>query len=167
MENEKYIGKKSIFKQRIYAKRYYTVLTQSFFERGYSSSRFYFDKGRYNSDIELLKDETVYECNIELPMLEEGEKFYINKLDLLVKISSCFRTSDETVVYYIEDKKIEDEKTKETYEMVKAEIENFDNVKKLNETITEQKDQIEALYNYVFRIKKYWAYKLFMKKKYE
>jgi hypothetical protein len=166
MEKEKYIGKKSIFRQLTYAKRYLSKLSQNYINGQYRYGESYcynYNQGFYTTENELVKDELLYECNLELPMLEVNEKFYISELNLLITVKECYRTSDETVVYYIEDKNIEDGKTTETQYKAKLEIDEWNNVKELNKKIITQEYQIKLLNDELVKIKNHRAYKKIIK----
>jgi len=127
------IIKKSIFKQKVKRKMYeYTV---SFFQPKNDYKDYFincFRKWKINEYVldETIKEENIYVLNLEMPLLEINEKFYIEELDLFVVIKERIRTSKENICYYIEDKLIEDEislKSKKEVERKHAEFEIIKN----------------------------------------
>lgn len=70
-----------------------------------------------DSRIEISeKGVAFYECELEVPPLEKGERFYINELDATYTIGDKARSVDGELVYYVEEyiEIIEDEKTEDS-----------------------------------------------------
>ena len=59
-----------------------------------------------------LSDTAIGEYDIDLPLLEVGDEFFLQDIQELVKIKSRTRSSDGSVVYYVEDEIIETENSK-------------------------------------------------------
>ena len=63
-----------------------------------------------------LSDMVIGEYDIDLPLLEVGDEFFLQDIQELVKIKSRTRSSDGSVVYYVEDEIIETENSKTSQE---------------------------------------------------
>lgn len=96
---------------------------------------------------ELLEESEIFTCNLEMPMLEEKESFYIEELNLLVKIEEKYRTSKENVVYYIESELIDDEETEKSKLGIEEAIFRKEEMKskilKLEEKINTEQNRIK------------------------
>lgn len=125
MEENKPMIKKSIFRQQTFAKRYeLTTETEEidwYYEGKFHRVNKYIDtqKIKYVLGKELIEDKEIFTCDLILPLLRNGEQFYIEELELLVTIKSNCRTSSEEVCYYVEPKIINDEMTEKTLNEVK------------------------------------------------
>ena len=63
-----------------------------------------------------LSDMVIGEYDIDLPLLEVGDEFFLQDIQELVKIKSRTRSSDGSVIYYVEDEIIETENSKTSQE---------------------------------------------------
>ncbi len=109
MEENKPIIKKSIFRQKTFAKRYGLVVDET--SEINNCIKTYKINCITNMD-SPIEDKEIFTCNLSLPLLKSGERFYIEELGLLVIIESSYRTSSDAVCYYIEPKIVNDEITK-------------------------------------------------------
>ena len=75
---------------------------------------------------EPLSDLIVGEYDIEIPLLEVGDKFFLCDIEKEVKIESRMRSSDGSITYYVEDKLVETENTKLSKEKCEKELEDMD-----------------------------------------
>ena len=146
MEN----SKRSIFKQKVYAKRYEVRLIKYY---TYSNCGYNLEYRIAESTSDLIEEKEIFTCDLEMPLLEVGDKFYIEELKLLVTIKERYRTSKENVVYFIDNKFIEDEQTtaskQDAENLFIQRKENKSKLQELNEIIKE-KDEIIKKYNYSF-----------------
>jgi hypothetical protein len=94
---------------------------------------------------EKIEEIEVFTCNLEMPLLEIGENFYIEEKNLLVKIDSRCRTSKENVVYYIEPLSIEDEETRNSKLIIEEAITNRKTIANLQHENNDLKRQNEFL----------------------
>lgn len=103
--------KRSIFKQQIFAKRYKVARKEvlPFSYHSLCDTQLFYTVNESGS--KLIKEDEIFVCDLEMPMLQIEEKFYIEEKEMLVTIKSRYRTSKENVVYYIESKLVEDEYT--------------------------------------------------------
>lgn len=147
MEN----SKRSIFKQKVYAKRYEVKFIEHkipFFRvSGYYD--YNYEYKIVESCSNLIEEKEIFICELEMPLLEVGDKFYIEELNKLVTIKERYRTSKENVVYFIDDSLVENEQTsisKQEAEDQFIKTEEFKNkFKELDEMIKKsiaEKDEI-------------------------
>lgn len=165
--------KRSIFKQRVYAKRYEVVRIDSItrYMCSYGDESYKIKTTHYH---EMIKEETLTEINITMPMLEIGSKFYIEEKDLnmLVEITGTYRTSKDAVVYYIEPILIEDEETatslKKCEDVISNHTKQKEVIKSLEDNLKIQLEDYNNLWNLDWDrkgrlklIESKWWYKLF------
>lgn len=123
---------KSIFRQRQCEKLYH--ITRSYF---------YLDKYKfeyYANANNVLSDNQLTVHDVEAPLLEPGEHFFLHDLQKEIVIKSRLRSSDGTTVYYAEDEVIETENTKKSLEECKEELFRYE---ELNEEINKLKKKFE------------------------
>ena len=94
------------------------------------------------ADIEL----GIYD--VEMPMLEVGDEFFLHDIKELVKIKSRFRSSDGSVTYYVEDKVIETENTQKSKDLVNKQLENWNHEEEKFEKIRKEFDEYKSKYKY-------------------
>ena len=70
---------------------------------------------------------TIDSCDIEIPMLEIGEEFFLSDITKTVRIKSRMRSSDGSITYYVEDEFVETENTKSSYEKCMEFVSNYSN----------------------------------------
>lgn len=90
-----------------------------------------------------LMDKQIGEYEIDIPLLEKGDKFYLSDIQEEVIIESRMRGSNGTTVYYVKDKMVETEHTARTY------IECMVQIKQLDY----DEDKIEKLENEIRALK--------------
>ena len=135
------IVKKSIFRQKTYAVRYHLE---------YMWPNYVFTRERraevsVDSSNNLVSDDEIFVCNLEMPLLEKGEEFYIEEQNLLVKIESRCRSSLGSVTYYVEPNHITDDESKKSFEELHKYKELY---KKYND--------LENKYNKAFDMLSWW-----------
>ena len=92
-----------------------------------------------DKDLNVLSDDVVGTYDVEIPLLEPGDKFYLNDINEAVVIKERMRSSDGSIVYYCEDKLIETENTKESFEKCQIQKEKFDKLLEENNKLEELK----------------------------
>ena len=148
---------KSIFRQREIEKLYELHY--------YGGGLFGFS--RIESDVKLgttsnteniIFDKVIGTYNIEIPMLEVGDEFFLHDIHEIVKIKSKMRSSDGSITYYVEDKVVETENTKKTYaecrqkiEHYKYEKEKFEDLEKRLNACKEELAEYKREYKYKHR----------------
>lgn len=92
---------KSIFRQRKVAGKYVTNL---------------FGETYLKETDEVISDEIIGEYDIDIPLLERNEEFFLSDITQTVKIEKKLRSSDGSITYYIEDEIVETEDQKNKFE---------------------------------------------------
>lgn len=77
----------------------------------------------YNNDVyvnkcdgEIISDKIIGEYDVDMPLLEERDKFYLSDINQTVVIRERMRGSDGSVVYFLDDKYVDTEKSKAALE---------------------------------------------------
>lgn len=113
---------KSIFRQREVEKIY--VINHTDF-----GSLLYDDKHREmvseGYEKRIISDKVIGTYNIEMPMFEIGEEVFLQDIEESVKIKKRMRNTDGSVVYFVEDKIVETENTRMSYEYCARRISQF------------------------------------------
>ncbi len=137
---------KSIFRQREVEKLYRLKLSEcySLGYTTYSSRSVGFEA---NEEI-ILSDKEIGRYDIEIPMLEVGDEFFFHDIQEVVVIKSKMRSSDNSITYYVEDKIIETENTKESYEECNKIVEDYDNQEKEIKKLKEEFEDYKREYKY-------------------
>lgn len=129
---------KSVFRQRKVEKIYYISVHR------YNYSRY--DFAVCNDGENILSDDIIGTYDVEIPLLEPGDKFYLHDINETVIIKERVRSSNGDIIYYCVDKFIETENTKESFEKSQLQKEKFDELleenKSLNQKITELKRKL-------------------------
>lgn len=151
---EKILVKRSIFKQQTYAKRY----GFSFYNRR-RGELWGESKVECFKNEEMINEQEIFVCDLEMPLLEIDEKFYIEELNQLVTITQRWRTSKDSVIYYIEPELIEDKESKIQLDKIKEEIIIIESrSKEKDQTIDELKEKFSSVMNKLAIIKNsFWG----------
>ena len=150
------IVKNSIFKQEIFARRYDLVERKIFASTDEILFHRYSDAVILVIEIpgEKLREEEIFKCTLEMPLLDVGEKFYIEEQSKLVEIKSRYRTSKENVVYYIEPITIKDIQTEISKQEAQFKLDRIkekdQKIEELNKELKEKKNIIEQYRNSFF-----------------
>ena len=106
----------------------------------------------------IISDKVIGTYDIEIPMLEVGDEFFLHDIQEVVKVKSKMRSSDGSITYYVEDKVVETENTKKTYaecrqkiEHYKYEKEKFEDLEKRLDTCKEELAEYKRKYKYKHR----------------
>lgn len=120
---------KSIFRQREVEKIYGINCRK--YSRLYSN---YYDKMEIEEiELRVVSDKTIGIYDIEIPMLEKGEEFFLKDIEKVVKIKSRMRSTDGSTTYYVEDEIVETENSKNSYEFCANKISQFEEFMKYKE----------------------------------
>lgn len=91
----------------------------------------------YNDDIyidkcdgEIISDKIIREYDVDMPLLEKGDKFYLSDINQTVVIKERMRGSDGSVVYFLNDKYVDTENSKAEMEECNQKIANAYSQKK-------------------------------------
>ena len=110
---------KSIFRQRE-VEKLYTMNMVNTLSSSYKNE--WTIKVISNFQSEPLSDKIIGEYDVEIPLLEAGEHFFLHDIEQMVTIKSRMRNSDGSITYYIEDKLVETENTRKSKEKCDAEF---------------------------------------------
>ena len=102
-------------------------------------------EGNYDN---VISDKEIGRYDIEIPMLEIGDKFFLHDIQEVVVIKSKMRSSDGSITYYTEDKIIETENTKKSYEECNNKVEHWNYEKKRFEKLEKEFDEYKKKYKY-------------------
>lgn len=137
---------KSIFRQREVEKLYRLKLSE-YYSSGYTTYSSRSVEFEANEEI-ILSDKEIGRYDIEIPMLEVGDEFFLHDIQEVVVIKSKMRSSDGSVTYYVEDKIIETENTKESYEECNKIVGDYDNQEKEIKKLKEEFEDYKREYKY-------------------
>ena len=105
---------KSIFRQRKVEGEYVTSI---------------FGTTRLEKIGKVISDEIIGEYDIDIPLLEKDEEFFLSDIVQIVKIKKRLRSSDGSITYYIQDEIVEtkDQKKKleDVYDELRAEFYDY------------------------------------------
>ena len=149
---------KSVFRQReiekLYELRYYGSGYFSSFSRTESNVNLTVIGNENN----VISDKAIGTYDIDIPMLEIGDEFFLHDIQEVVKVKNKMRSSDGSITYYVEDKVIETENTKKTYaecrekiEHYKCEKEKFDDLENKLNSCKKEFEEYKKEYKYKHR----------------
>lgn len=98
---------KSIFRQRKVAGKYVTDL---------------FGKTYLKKTDKVIADDVIGEYDIDIPLLEKNEEFFLADIMQIVVIKKRLRSSDGSITYYVEDEIVETEDQKKKLEEMYDEL---------------------------------------------
>lgn len=100
-----------------------------------------------NKNVELSDDE-IGRYDIEIPLLEVGDDFFLHDIQEVVKIKSRLRSSDGSVTYYVEDIVMGTENTEKSKEITDKKIENWNHEEEKLKKLQEEFDEYKKTYKY-------------------
>lgn len=98
---------KSIFRQRKVAGKYVTDL---------------FGETYLKKTDKVIADDVIGEYDIDIPLLEKNEEFFLADIMQIVVIKKRLRSSDGSITYYVEDEIVETEDQKKKLEEMYDEL---------------------------------------------
>ena len=98
-----------------------------------------------------LSDMVIGEYDIDLPLLEIGDEFFLQDIQELVKIKSRTRSSDGSVVYYVEDEIIETENSKTSEEECDKKVASWGQNERKYWDLKNEFDEYKEKYKYKHR----------------
>ena len=91
----------------------------------------------------VISDKEIGIYNIEIPMLEVGDEFFLHDIQELVKIKNRIRSSDGSIIYYVDDKIIETDNTRKSYVECREKIELWKYEKEKNKELEEKNKELK------------------------
>lgn len=118
---------KSIFRQREIEKLYILKVDS---DKSYSlyNSHETVSLGIIENESNVIADKEIARYDVEIPMLNVGDEFFLHDLQIPIRIKSRMRSSDGSITYYAEDRIVETENTKKSYDECKEKIETRCNI---------------------------------------
>lgn len=155
---------KIIIMGKIMAVRYYVENNRTIshtYGVGYYSD-VYNGMPEMRKSFECMKDERLYSCTMDKPQLQDGEALYINELDITVSITKVVRSTNGEYVVFTSHviKEVEDEKTKESFNMATIRLE--EELKRYHSTLNLTK-KVAELENELYRLNNKKWYHFFKK----
>ena len=102
-------------------------------------------EGNYDN---VISDKEIGRYDIEIPTLEIGDEFFLHDIQEAIVIKSKMRSSDGSITYYAEDKIIETENTKKSYEEYNNKVEHWNYEKERFEKLEKEFDEYKKKYKY-------------------
>ena len=96
-----------------------------------------------SNDEKIISDKVIGTYDVEIPMLEVGDEFFLHDIQESVKVKNRMRSSDGSITYYVEDKVLETENTKKTYAECREKIEHYKLEKEKFEALQKKLDSCE------------------------
>lgn len=132
---------KSIFRQRVIENLYY-LRGWGFFNNDEK------DKFITSRDGIVVSDKIIGEYDIDVPLLEEGDKFYLNDIKEAIVVEKRIRSSDGSIVYFVEDKHVDTDNSKKTMEECNQKIAYIQAQKKEFETYKQKYKYKHRFFNF-------------------
>ena len=139
---------RSVFRQRKVEKIYYIDGVRRSI---YNKPEFYI----CDTDLNILSDDIIGTCDIEIPLLEPDDKFFLHDINETVTIKERIRSSNGNIVYYCEDKLVETEKTKESFEKCQLQLEKLYEMKIEIDVLRKRIRELE-IYKTQYKYKHRW-----------
>lgn len=139
---------KSIFRQREIEKIYKVITNNDFnYLRNTTCTTISMIDVAGNKS-KVLSDKEIGRYDIEIPMLEVGDEFFLHDKQELIKIKSKMRSSDGSITYYAEDKIIETENTQKTLEYCMKEMADLNYEKEELKNLKKEFENYKKEYKY-------------------
>lgn len=131
---------KSIFRQKYYEKLYkINIDYRSFFDQNKKLEVFHGN---------LIKEEIISTCDIEIPMLKPGENFFLSDIGKNVVIELRMRSSDGSIIYYVKDELIDTENTEKTFKECNEILSEKENLQKSYDNLNKEFHDYRTKYKY-------------------
>ena len=104
--------------------------------------------GTIANEENVISDKVIGTYDIEIPMLEIGDEFFLHDIQEVVKIKNNMRSSDGSITYYVEDKVVETENTKKSYAECREKIEHYKYEKEKFEDLEKRFEDYKREYKY-------------------
>lgn len=105
----------------------------------------------YAQNANILADEIIGQYDVEIPMLEVGDEFFLHNIGKIVKIKKRMRSSDNTITYYVEDDFVETERSEKTKAECEYKLCNKEELEAKVEEIQQKFDDYKSEYKYKHR----------------
>ena len=96
----------------------------------------------------VISDKEIGRYDIEIPMLEIGDEFFLHDIQEVIVIKSKMRSSDGSVTYYAEDKIVETANSKKSYEECQDRVKHWGYEKERFERLENEFEDYKRKYKY-------------------
>lgn len=96
----------------------------------------------------VISDKEIARYDIEIPMLNVGDEFFLHDIQKVIRIKSKMRSSDGSITYYAEDQIVETENTKKSYDECTEKIEHYGYEKEKYEKLEKEFEEYKKEYRY-------------------
>lgn len=127
---------KSVFRQERYEYIYDFVTFQI-----QNPSGEIIETGTINTNVKFISDDELCQCNVKMPMLEVGEKFFLSGINKTITIKIRMRSSDGSVVYYAENLYEKTENSELTLEKAKTKRDAYEGLSKRVSQLEQELDE--------------------------
>lgn len=144
---------RSIFRRKTFEQIYYVGITEWVQISSYSVLCTHGRTDKLTScqkNVEI-SDEEIGRYDIEIPMLEVGDEFFLHDIQEIVKIKSRLRSSDGSITYYVEDVVMGTENTEKSKEIADKKVENWNHEEEKFNKLQKEFDEYKAKYKYQHR----------------
>lgn len=138
---------KSIFRQREIEKLYKLEVSEN---TQYGMYMFHTIRSivTIGNEENVISDKEIGRYDIEIPMLEIGDEFFLHDIQEIIVIKNKMRSSDGSVTYYAEDKVVETANSKKSYEECKEEVKHWGYEKERFERLEKEFEDYKREYKY-------------------
>lgn len=141
---------KSIFRRKTFEKIYYVGITEWVQTSSYSA---FCTHGRTDKLASCRKnveisDEEIGKYDIEIPLLEVGDEFFLHDIQEVVVIKSRLRSSDGSITYYVEDVTVETENTQKSKEIADEKVEKWNHEEEEIQKLKKEFEDYKRKYKY-------------------
>lgn len=95
-----------------------------------------------------ISDEEIGRYDIEIPLLEVGDEFFLHDIQEIITIKSRFRSSDGSIIYYVEDVVVETENTQKSKEIADKKVESWKHEEEEIEKLKKDFEDYKREYKY-------------------
>lgn len=133
---------KSIFRQKEIEKLYILKVD---IDRHYSSYNTHetASLGFIGDASNVITDKEIARYDVEIPMLNVGDEFFLHDLQIPIRIKSRMRSSDGSITYYAEDRIVETDNTQKSYNECTEKIERYNYEKEKYEKLEKEFDELK------------------------
>lgn len=139
---------KSIFRQREVEKLYELHYYGGDFYGFYRTKESDVCLGTKSNKDNVISDKVIGSYDIEIPMLEIGDEFFLHDIQEVVTIKNRMRSSDGSITYYVSDKLVETENTNKSYEECNEKIAHWNYEKDRFEKLEKEFEDYKKEYKY-------------------
>lgn len=141
---------KSIFRRKTFEKLYYVGITDwvNISPNYCLCTHGRTDKLTSCTENVEISDEEIGRYDIEIPLLEVGDEFFLHDIQKVVVIKSRLRSSDGSITYYVEDVTVETENTQKSKEIADKKVEKWNHEEEEIQKLKKEFEDYKREYKY-------------------